>query len=284
MSGTGGWAIPGFGAASYTVAEREIFWGRDDMHLPILYRSSVIAGTTRDAGNTPTTLLRRGLILGRIDASAKLKEWLSTATDGSQNIFAVLNCDLRAQDFDGTNIDRAFETVLRAPVIADKLLIQGAAFIGHADEYLARQQMISAGFIFDDDPQGFRGGSSPRYSFETATTDTLTADQTGMTLFYSNVAAVLVTLPAIKPGLVFDIVRTADEEIVVASAEGDNIIVGNDLSADSVTITTAGQQIGARVRVRSVYANATTLKWLIELPQPPFGTGFTGGFAYSIQT
>jgi hypothetical protein len=78
-------------------------------------------------------------------------------------------------------------------------------------------------------------------------------------------------LPTIQPGLAFDLHRVADEEFVVASAEGDNIVMGNDLSADSVTFTTAGEQIGAHVRVRSVYVD-TTLKWLIELPVKPFST------------
>lgn len=274
-------ATPGFGAASYTT-EREILWGRDDQHLPVLFRNSIISGATRDAGNTPTTLLRRGLILGKVDATGELEEWDADAADGTQNIAAVLNCEMRAQDFDANNTDRAFATLLRGPVIAAQMLIEGVALVGHANEYLARQQMVAMGFIFDDDPQNFKAGFSPRVSYETAAADVLTADQTGSTLYYDNVAAVLVTLPALKPGLLFEIVRVANEEIVVASAEGDNIVVGNDLSADSVTFTTTGEQIGTRIRVYSGYLNATP-KWFMTLPYIPFGTGLNTP-TFSIQT
>jgi hypothetical protein len=101
-------------------------------------------------------------------------------------------------------------------------------------------------------------------------------------LFYNNAASVTVTLPAAQPGLEFEVVRTADEEFIVVSPTADNVIVGNDLSADGVTLTTAGEQIGGRWRLRSVYLD-TTVKWLIEGPVCPFGTG-TATLTYSIQT
>lgn len=270
MSAFGGFATPGFGAAAYT-SEREILWGGSDLQIGILRRNSIISGAARDAGNTPTTLLRRGLLLGKVDSTGELEEWDADASDGTQNIVAVLDISLKAQDFDANNTDRAFATLVRAPLIAAQLLIQGSAFVGHADEFLARRQLVAMGCVLDDDMQGFLAGRGDRVESNADTSDTLTASQNGMTLFYSNAAAVAVTLPAIKPGLQYDLIRTADEEFVVASAEGDNIVIGNDLSADSVTFTTAGEQIGAHVRVKSVYV-ATTLKWLIELPVKPFST------------
>jgi hypothetical protein len=281
MSAFGGFATPGFGAAAYTT-EREILWGRDDQHLPLLFRNSIISGATRDAGNMPTTLLRRGLLLGKVDASGELEEWDADASDGTQNIAAVLNCELRATDFDANNTDRAFATILRAPVIAAQLLIQGSAFVGHIDEYLARRQMHAMGFVFDDDPQGFKAGFGNRTALVTGTSDTLTADENGTRLLYDNAAAVAVTLPALKAGLTYDIVRVGDEEIVVSSAEGDNIIVGNDLSADSITFTTAGNHIGAYVRVEGIYVG-TTLKWLMTVPHVPLGTGLAF-HAYALGT
>lgn len=281
MSGFGGWATPGFGAAAYT-AEREILWGRDDQHLPVLFRNTIISGATRDAGNTPTTLLRRGLLLGKVDATGELEEWDADATDGTQNFISVLNCELRAQDFDANNIDRAFATLLRGPVIASMLLIEGAAFVGHAHEFLARRVMVQAGFIFDDDPQGFFTGIAARTALVTGTTDTLTAAETGTRLFYNNAASVTVTLPAIKPGLSFDLVRAADEELIIVSAEGDNVVVGNDLSADGITFTTASEHLGVAIHVESVYIGST-LKWLIYLPHVPFNTG-VNTLTFGIQT
>jgi hypothetical protein len=72
--------------------------------------------------------------------------------------------------------------------------------------------------------------------------------------------------------------------MVVSSAAGDDVIVGNDTAADSITYTTTGQQIGAVVDVEAHYINTTTVRWLMTTPQTPFGTGLTGGFAYAIAT
>jgi hypothetical protein len=271
MTALGGFAKPGQGAGVFTT-EREIVAQGFEQNRA-LFKSAIISGATRDAGNSPTTVLRPGLLLGRLDSGSEYEEWDADAADGTQNIGAILWKELRAQDFDATNTDRAFTVLVGGtPMIAANLLIQGAAFIGHADEFLARRQLRNAGFWLDDDPFGYLAGMGGRVSHETATTDTLTASQNGMTLFYNNAASVTVTLPAIKPGLEFELVRVGDEEMVVVSAEGDNVIVGNDLSADGMTVTTASEHLGARFRVRSVYVS-TTLKWLIEGPISPFGTG-----------
>ena len=270
MSSLGGFGVPGNDAIVET-EEREILWGGDDAKGLVLRKNAVYSGASRDAGNSPTTVLRAGLLFGIVTATGELEEWDADASDGTQDIAGVSNHELRAQDFDANNADRVAPLVVRAPVRASRLLIQGAAFVGHADEYLARRQMVAAGFVFDDDPFGYKAGEGRRVELVTGTTDTLSADQNGMALFYNNAASVTVTLPAIKPGLEYDLHRVADEEFVVASGEGDNIIIGNDLSADSITFTTAGEQIGAHVRIRSVYVG-TTLKWLPELPVKPFST------------
>lgn len=284
MSGaTGGFGVPGVGAER-TTYESEIMWGADQARNAALWHSKVISGTTRDDANTNFThVLRPGLLLGIIDATGEMEEWDADVATGTQNFAGVLDAEIRALDFDAANADRVFRVlVARAPVKPRKLLIQGAAFIGHADEYLARRQMVAAGFVFDDDPQGWKAGQGNRVSYEAATTDTLTADQNGMTLYYSNAASVTVTLPAIKPGLEYTLIRAADEEFIVVSPTADNVIVGNDLSADGVTFTTAGEQIGATVKVFSEYVNGT-LKWRMTLPPVPFGTG-TATMTYSIQT
>lgn len=116
-----------------------------------------------------------------------------------------------------------------------------------------------------------------------ATTLAPSAAQSGSRFVVTNVAAVAVTLPAVAAGLVYEFLRAADEEMVISSAAGDDMIVGHDVSADSVTFTTAGQQIGAVVRVEGVLVG-TTPKWLVTLPLVPFGTGVTGHFAHAIGT
>jgi hypothetical protein len=282
-TGAGGWGVGGVGSERAT-DEREILWGGSLAQMGLVAKSAQISGATRDAGNTPTTVLRPGLIMGRVTTGLEYEEWDADATDGTQDFAGILDFnELRAQDWDATNQDRNYRLlVARGLVRARQLLIEGAAFVGHAHEYLARRQMIASGFIFDDDPQGYKGGAPRAPSYETATTDTLTADQNGMTLYYSNAASVTVTLPAIKPGLEYTLIRAADEEFIVVSPTADNVIVGNDLSADGVTFTTAGEQIGATVFVKSEYVNGT-LKWRMILPPPPFGTG-TATLTYAVNT
>lgn len=283
MAGMGGWGTPGVGSER-TVTESEILWGADQARNAALWKSAVISGTTRDDGNTNfTTILRPGLLLGKLDSGGEYEEWDGDVATGTQNIAGILDTELRAQDFDATNQDRVFRVlVARAPVKARKLLIQGSAFVGHVDEYLARMQLHQAGFVLDDDPFGYKSGLVDRYAVVADTTDTLTEAENGSTIFYSNAASVTVTLPTAKPGLRFELCRTGDEEFIFVSPTADNVIVGNDLSADGVTFTTAGEHLGVRVRLRSVYVG-TTVKWLAEGPLTFLGTG-TATATYAINS
>lgn len=277
---SGGWGIPGVGA-DQTVSESEILWGGDQSRMALLYKSDLYSAAALDAGNTPTSVLRPGMIMGRVTSSGELEEWDADASDGTQDIAGILDVELRMTDYAGTTADRVMRNLVRGPVKARKLLIQGVAFVGHADEFLARRQLVAAGYTLDDDTFGFKAGQGDRYATVTGTADTLTTAENGSTIFYSSASAVAVTLPAIQAGLYYDLVRTGDEEFVISSGEGDNMIVGNDLSADSITYTTAGEHMGARVRIKCVYV-ATTLKWLPEVVNAPFGTAVGSVITISI--
>lgn len=276
------WATPGV-AAAVEITESELLWGSGQARSGTLWQSGVLSSTIRDDANSPATVLRSGLLLGKLDSGGEYEEWDADVATGTQNIAGILDCEMNVNDKYGTAEDKVFRILrARAPLKARKLLIQGSAFIGHADEYLARRQLHAAGHVLDDDPFGYKAGAGFRVSHETGTTDTLTADQNGMRLVYNNAASVTVTLPAIKPGLVYDIVRVGDEELVVVSPTADNVIVGNDLSADGVTFTTTGEHLGAAIRVESHYVN-TTLKWFMYLPYVPFNTG-VNTLTFGIQT
>lgn len=54
------------------------------------YKQITLASTARDSGNTPTTTLRRGLVLGKITASGKFAQYDNSATDGTQTADGVL--------------------------------------------------------------------------------------------------------------------------------------------------------------------------------------------------
>lgn len=266
-------AIPGVGSTS-TAAGREIIWGATDNRAFIVRKSRIISSTCADAGNTPTTNLRSGLLLGNVTSSSEADVWDPLATNGTKDVTEVLETplELRTTDLEGTARDSYYKTLVRAPLRASMLLIKGVALVGHAYEYLARAQLHMAGFVLDDDPMGYLSGLVGRTEWDTTTALTPTAAQNGTTFYLSNAAAVAVTLPTIKAGLRYTFIRTADEEMTVTGTGA--LLVGNSSTAGTITFTTAGQQIGAQVSVHAKYiASAGTLKWETLLPYPPFGTG-----------
>lgn len=274
----GQFGVPGSGAA-VTSTHRQILFGRPQ-EREVLDTGAYVSSTARDAGNTPTTVLRAGLLMGVITASGKWAEWNPDASDGTEVLQGILAEEIVMTDILGTAVDRDAPVILSGPVKADMLLIEGTALVGDTDEYLARRQLANMGFRLSDDPAKTKAGITPRYSTKSASYTVVAADNG--TTFLADTADATFTLPAIKPGLVFEFLRVDNFELSVASAEGDNMIVGNDASADSVTFTTDAQQIGARVKVTSIYVGST-LKWLAELPHSPFGTG-TATLAYAIAT
>lgn len=277
----GGYGEPGVGATLSTTP-REIIWGACDN--PPIYRAQTwFDSAAADAGNTPTSHLRPGLLLGKLSATGKKHlQWDPLATDGSKDLSGVLAGfdGLRMTDYNATASPRWYYRLVRAPLLASQLLIKGSAFVGHAYEYLARRQLHMAGFVLDDDPMGYLTGLVPRVEWDTTVALGPTAAQTGTTFYLSNAAAVAVTLPTIKAGLKYTFVRTADEELAVTATGA--LFVGNSSTSGTITFTTTGQQIGAAVAVEAMYiASAGTLKWVTTMPWAFFGTG-TASMAYAI--
>ena len=262
-------AAPSINAAVETT-EKAIYWGGD--HQQII-QNRHLKSTAVDAGNSPTSMLRPGLILGQITATGLWVEYNVDGTDGTEVARAILLDGINMLSGDGTAEARHPRVLLGGNVVASQLLLLDDA---------ARRTLGSA-FNFDDDEvnrAGYLGGAKATTNL--VTDKTVLAAESG-TLFICTTADCTATLPTIAAGLIYEFVMCADFELVVVSAAGDDLIVGHDLSADSITFTTAGQQIGARVRVEAVHVG-TTLKWLASLPQPAFGTGLTGGFTIGIAT
>ena len=147
------YANPGVGSTT-SASAREVIWGANDNRAVIVRRSRIISSTAADAGNTPTTNLRSGLLMGNVTSSSEAEQWDPLATNGTKDITDVLETpfELRTTDLEGTARDSFYKTLVRAPLMASQLLIKGSAFVGHAYEYLARQQLHRAGFILNDDP------------------------------------------------------------------------------------------------------------------------------------
>ena len=101
----GGFGQPGLGTIDQTT-ETEILFGGDAGKGMAIYRNAIISGTTRDAGNTPTTVLRGGLLLGVLTTNGQYTEYDPAATDGSEIAQAILPLELRAQDFNAVDAER----------------------------------------------------------------------------------------------------------------------------------------------------------------------------------
>lgn len=243
--------LPGFSGVSETY-DRVFQWGRIEDALIV---GAVLSGAARDAGNgNQPGLMRPGLLLGKVTSSGKLKEYNPTGTDGSDLVYGVLCSTARTVNFDNADQDRLVRVLVRGPVKASGLIGLDAQ---------ARSQMRGR-FLFDDDhvnPSGLK--PHLRVQAKTSNYTVLAAD--AGTLFTTTGAsgAVTFTLPAIAAGLgPFEFLNTVDQNMTVASAEGDNIVTLNDNAADSLAFSTSSQKVGGHLRV---YADNAGTKWLVEV-------------------
>lgn len=273
-------SVPGMGAISQTT-EKVVWWGREELLLYV--DNLLIDDTARDAANSPTTDMRAGLVMAKETSSGNLYQWDPDATDGREVVHGVLLRDLSMLDADGVAEDKYGHILLAGPLKAADLLIEGTAFTSSTAEHLARRQMVANGkFLIDDELAGAAAFLGPALKNKYVTGDTTVTTADNGARFVGATADCEFTLPTIEQGLVFEFLMTTNHELKITSSEGDNIIVGNDASADSVTWTTSGEQIGVRVKVESIYVN-TTQKWLLTYFEPPLGTEL-GTITFAIGT
>lgn len=267
MTSTGGFGIAGVGAAKSSISRELVWGGPSSIDHVLVAQDKIYSADILDAGNTPTTDIRAGLLVGALTSSGELEEWDADATDGTQDLVGVVPMTFRSLDWDGVTQDRDIPgRIVRGPLKARSLLIEGTALTSHVDEFLAREALVAMGCILDDDPMGFLAGrfAPRRHQLVTATTKTVTESENGTIFSINNAASVTVTLPEIHPGLEYTFIRIGDEELVIASAgSNDDIITDGDIAADSITFTTATEHLGAYVKVRGIYSG-TDLKWFVE--------------------
>lgn len=240
--------VPGLTTSRETY-EAEFRWGSQFQGV---FANALIDGATVDSGNSPTYELRPGLLLGQVISTGKYKQYSPTATDGSEVAAAILIEALRMQDFNGNNVDRFYAVLVGGPV-------QGAKILGL--DLMARQQMDK--FIFDDifAIPGNHWFLWKRFQTKTANYTVVANDN--YTLFDNTGAggAVTFTLPVLANGYLFGFRVQADQNVIVASNEGDNMVAFNDASADSVAYQTSGEKIGG---LFVVYTNPGATKWIVE--------------------
>lgn len=145
------WAKPGMGAELQNF-HGEVVWGGNERE--VLYGSAVIDGSAR-FGSSP--ILRPGMLLGKITATGKMKEWNPDAVDGTQQVAAILEADLKMIDMAAVNTDIFFRVIQKAPLYSRSLYIGTAALPGANNEWLARRQLAALGCRFDDGKPGLIG-------------------------------------------------------------------------------------------------------------------------------
>lgn len=257
--------MPGIGVEleNYT---GELVWGGNERE--VLYGNSMIDGATRFGSSV---ILRPGMLLGKVTTGGKLKQWDPEATDGAQQVAAILEADLRMVDLSATNTDVLFRTIRKAPLIAGALFIGGAAMVGHADEWLARRQLAELGCRFDDGLQGNGAKSGELQSGQII----LDANTTLGSTHYNHSIVVTgsrtITLPAAVRGVEFQISASGGLVTFAGAVAGTvaagqtvnirGVVTGAATSAWVVTGASAGQTLHSRQRftIAQINAGATIL-------------------------
>lgn len=235
--------------------ERSVLWFPAGGFAQHLFKTVRVDSTAVDSTNTPTSLLRPGLVVAELDSGDGWVDYDPDATDGSQQAAGILIEELYLLDPNSAAAsDRAFRVLIGGPVIADECF---------GLDQQSRKQLRAQGVIFDDDLMKY-GVTTYRRVVPKTEAYTLTASDNG-TLFTTSGATggVTFTLPDIAVGLQFEFLNLEDQDMTVASAEGDNMVVIDDAEADSIAFSTASEKVGARVLVESIY-DGSTLRWVCE--------------------
>src|SRR3954452_1694587 len=108
-------------AAAIDAAETEVLWsGRKGQDLAAT-KKITLDGSATDSGNTPTTTIRGGKVLGLVDSSGKAGVYTPDANDGRQIAVGILE---HAQDMivGGVGTDRFTQMLVHGLVRDGELL------------------------------------------------------------------------------------------------------------------------------------------------------------------
>ena len=250
--------LPGIEDTRQT-AESEVGWGRyeNQLIIPLL-----LNGAARDAGGSPTTVLRPGLLLGRVASTGKVKEWTPAATDGSELILGAMLYDQNMQVL-ATDKDRFAYVLAGGLVKAGALIVPGATargIDGKAEELRIRFQLSQTGrFRLDDEMHGNPYGGWQRVVAKTADYTVVEADNNTIFTNEGAAGAVNFTLPTVRVGFRFLFVVVADQTLKVIASPADSMIAFNDNAADSVSLETASEKVGGVFEILGISAT----KWVV---------------------
>jgi hypothetical protein len=216
----------------------------------------VISSTAVDATNTPTTVLRPGLVMAKLDSSGEWVPYDPDATDGSQQARGILVIEVDMMNYlSGSAEDKYVNAIVTGGrAIAANLLLL---------DYQARSQLIGSGFVFDDVENAAAYMPFRRVQAKAADYTVTVADNETMFTTAGAGGAINFTLPAIEAGLRYQFLNVVDQNMTVTSPTADNIVGMNELSADTAAFSTAGEKIGGLMEVTAIYVGAT-LKWIVR--------------------
>lgn len=238
--------LPGPSSAE-TTSERNALLGPASSYL---LKGVVIKGSAAsDAGNSPTTELRHGLLMGKRATDGYYAHYAPNATDGTQVTEGFLFEARRTIDTTGNTVDRVGQIVVAGHARASQVLLL---------DQQARAQLFGR-MTFDDDLVGNQCGWKQVLA-KTANYTVVAADNNTIFTNQGASGAVTFTLPTIAKGLRYRFFAEANQNLIVASAAGDTLVVFNDAAADSIAFQTANEIIGGAIEV---YANADATKWLV---------------------
>jgi len=109
-------------AAEQTVTPSEFLL---DDH--VIEKGITVDNSARDSGNTPTTTLRPGLVMGKITASGKYAQYDDIAADGTEDAVGILKDQVKVVDSDGNASDAAAVIVIHGRVDESALIGVDAA-------------------------------------------------------------------------------------------------------------------------------------------------------------
>lgn len=248
---------PGITTARETEERQILASSRGNVESMLMDMPVVIRSSAADAGNTPTTTLRAGLIMA-IGSDGKAFQYTANATDGTQNAVGILPESVSMLDLTATAVDKAARLFVNGPFRESELILLDDA---------SRSALGSIGIKFVSANAYSRIDGSQSLVHQAATEPVATSPEVLVTsdngkLFVAT-AAMTFTIPAIVPGLAFEFVQSANANMIISSAVA-NIIGPNGSAFKTITFSTTAGKIGAYVRIRSIYLGSA-LKWLPEI-------------------
>lgn len=245
-------ALPGIGQ-TFMSQEKQILFG--EFWHTIRHPNPVIAAPSVDAGNSPTAILRPGLVMAILQATSdeSLEDYVGmwfpfdpTKTDGREEALGVLGQAIRMTDLAGSIETKQGVIYIGGALKFDQLCVSKAS--GEAAWLALAREQLQQRFIFDDDTNGVNWLSRAKRTIESTLEDadlTLTAADNGSRVVCtSNAPDNQVILPAVGRGMAFDFFNAGTGTAALMEIQtpaGANIIVSpDDPIGDKVVIGGGG--------------------------------------------